>query len=135
MAQYVIDELKKKYNEKKIIPFIGAGLSVPFALKPWDELISELKEGFLDKPLWPAIDEDINLGEYQEAIDDIKKFGKIGDQPIQEKIADNYSLESLMTIYANTENVDEVLAKIYAHVHISSEKVAAPKLIEAIITK
>ena len=43
--------------------------------------------------------------------------------------------ESLMTIHANTEQVDEVLAKIYAHVHISAEKVEAPKLIEAIITE
>lgn len=43
--------------------------------------------------------------------------------------------ESLMTIHANTENVDAVLQKIYAHVFISSEKVDAPKLIKAIITK
>ncbi|MGN7476544.1 pyrimidine-nucleoside phosphorylase [Solibacillus silvestris] len=43
--------------------------------------------------------------------------------------------ESLMTIHANTENVDTVLEKIYAHIYISSEKVEAPKLIEAIITK
>ena len=43
--------------------------------------------------------------------------------------------ESLMTIHANTENVEEVLAKIYSHVHVSAEKVDAPKLIEAIITK
>ena len=52
---------------------------------------------------------------------------KVGDQ-----VAEG---ESLMTIHANTENVDEVLAKIYAHVHISADKVQAPKLIEAIITE
>ena len=43
--------------------------------------------------------------------------------------------ESLMTIHANTENVDAVLEKIYAHIFISAEKVEAPKLIEAIITQ
>lgn len=52
---------------------------------------------------------------------------KVGD-PVAEG-------ESLMTIHANTEQVDEVLEKIYAHVHISAEKVQAPKLIEAIITE
>lgn len=97
MNQYIIEELKLKYNEKKVIPFIGAGLSVPFKLKPWDELISELKESFLDKALWPAIDMSLKLGEYQEAIDDIKKYGGISEQPIQEKIADNYSINYLET--------------------------------------
>ncbi|AWE06874.1 pyrimidine-nucleoside phosphorylase [Lysinibacillus sp. 2017] len=52
---------------------------------------------------------------------------KVGDQ-----VAEG---ESLMTIHANTENVDDVLAKIYKHIHMSKEKVEAPKLIEAIITK
>lgn len=92
MTQYFINELKDKYNDKKIIPFIGAGLSIPFKLKSWDDLISELKESFLKESLWPAIDEDLDLGEYQEAIDDVKKFGGISEQPIQEKIADSYSI-------------------------------------------
>lgn len=52
---------------------------------------------------------------------------KVGDQVVEG--------ESLMTIHANTENVDDVLAKIYKHIHMSKEKVEAPKLIEAIITK
>lgn len=52
---------------------------------------------------------------------------KVGDQ-----VAEG---ESLMTIHANTEQVEEVLAKIYAHVYISADKVEAPKLIEAVITE
>lgn len=52
---------------------------------------------------------------------------KVGDQVAQG--------ESIMTIHANTENVEDVLEKIYAHFHISTEKVEAPKLIEAIITE
>lgn len=43
--------------------------------------------------------------------------------------------ESLMTIYANQQNVDAVMKKIYQHVYISKTKVDAPKLIEAIITE
>lgn len=43
--------------------------------------------------------------------------------------------ESLLTIFANQENVDAVMEKIYAHIYVSQEQVVAPKLIEAIITK
>lgn len=51
---------------------------------------------------------------------------KVGDQ-VQEG-------ESLVTIYANSEDVQNVMDKIYAHIHVSKEQVAAPKLIEDIIT-
>lgn len=43
--------------------------------------------------------------------------------------------ESLVTIHANTEDIAAVEEKIYAHIHISKEKVEAPKLIEGIITE
>ena len=52
---------------------------------------------------------------------------KVGDQVAQG--------ESLMTVHANSENIEHVMEKIYAHVFISAEKVEAPKLIEAIITQ
>lgn len=55
---------------------------------------------------------------------------------LHKKVGDQVEVgDSLMTIHANSENVDTVLEKIYAHVFISSEKVEAPKLIEAIITQ
>ncbi|MEB7051424.1 SIR2 family protein [Mammaliicoccus sciuri] len=92
MTKYYFDELKTKYQEKKVIPFIGAGLSIPFQLKSWADLINELKEELLDKRYWKAIEFDIDRNEYQEAIDSIKKFGNIDDKPIQEKIAKSYSL-------------------------------------------
>ncbi|WP_102692560.1 pyrimidine-nucleoside phosphorylase [Rummeliibacillus pycnus] len=43
--------------------------------------------------------------------------------------------ESLVTIYSNREDVKEVMDKIYANIEVSTEKVNAPKLIEAIITE
>lgn len=55
---------------------------------------------------------------------------------LHKKVGDQVEVgESLMTIHANTEDVDAVLEKIYAHVYISAEKVETPKLIEAIITQ
>mgnify|MGYP003446025472 FL=1 len=43
--------------------------------------------------------------------------------------------EPIVTVHANTENIDNVVEKIYTHIHMSNDKVEAPKLIEAIITK
>ena len=43
--------------------------------------------------------------------------------------------ESIVTVHANTENIDNVVEKIYAHIHLSKEQVVAPKLIEPIITE
>lgn len=92
MNQYTISELKQKYQDKKLIPFIGAGLSIPFQLKSWSHLIGELKETFCKQEYWAAIDFELNSNEYQIAIENIKKYGGIGDQPIQELIADSYSI-------------------------------------------
>lgn len=55
---------------------------------------------------------------------------------LRKKVGDKVEAgESLVTIHANTENIDAVKEKLYAHIHISAEPVEAPKLIEAIITK
>ncbi|MFJ8235091.1 pyrimidine-nucleoside phosphorylase [Ureibacillus sp. NPDC094379] len=52
-------------------------------------------------------------------------YKKVGDQVKQG--------ESLATIYSNTEDVQDVLDKLYAHITISSEKVDAPTLIKEIV--
>lgn len=33
MNDNIVNELKRRYNDGKVIPFIGAGLSVPFGAK------------------------------------------------------------------------------------------------------
>ena len=95
--EQVIQELQQRYAEKKIIPFIGAGLSAPFSLPRWDDLIDELKE-LIPEKVRPAIDLELEQGNYQEAVDDIKRFSRYGEQVIQEKIADMYDVD-----YVNPE--------------------------------
>lgn len=116
MDQYFTAEINRKYKEKKIIPFIGAGLSIPYKLKSWPDLINELKEDLLDKRYWEAIDYDLNQKKYQEAIEMIKKYGNIDDQPIQEKIARSYVLRKNDTdesIYNNYIDLLKENFKIY----------------------
>jgi len=43
--------------------------------------------------------------------------------------------ESLVTIHSNFEEIQQVQEKIYNHIHLSNEKVDAPKLIQDIITQ
>ncbi|MGQ0439673.1 AMP-binding enzyme, partial [Bacillus sp. B-TM1] len=43
--------------------------------------------------------------------------------------------ESLVTIYANRENVEDVKAKIYENMKISKEHVDAPTLVHGIVTE
>lgn len=55
---------------------------------------------------------------------------------LRKKIGDKVSKgESIVTIYSNFANVDEVKTKLYENIMISSEKIAAPKLIHQEITK
>ncbi|KAB2338386.1 pyrimidine-nucleoside phosphorylase [Cytobacillus depressus] len=55
---------------------------------------------------------------------------------LRKKIGDHVKKgESLVTIYSNFENIDEVKAKLYENIRISSEKVNPPVLVYEEITK
>ncbi|MED3551175.1 pyrimidine-nucleoside phosphorylase [Cytobacillus praedii] len=55
---------------------------------------------------------------------------------LRKKIGDQVKKgESLVTIYSNFEDIDEVKAKLYANITLSKEKVAAPILIHGEITE
>ncbi|KXZ23293.1 thymidine phosphorylase [Bacillus nakamurai] len=54
---------------------------------------------------------------------------------LRKKVGDKVEKgEALVTLYANRENVDEVIAKIYGNIRIA-EKAEAPKLIHTLITE
>ncbi|TCJ05573.1 pyrimidine-nucleoside phosphorylase [Cytobacillus praedii] len=55
---------------------------------------------------------------------------------LRKKIGDQVKKgESLVTIYSNFEDIDEVKAKLYANITLSKEKIAAPILIHGEITE
>lgn len=55
---------------------------------------------------------------------------------LHKKVGDSVETgESLATIHANTENIQQVLEILYAHIEFSSEPVTPPNLIEEIITE
>lgn len=83
-----IQKLQKAYREKRLIPFIGAGLSAPFKIPTWGELIEIIASKYVDTPLLPSIQHYINKQDYWKAIDSIKEFGEINEITLQKEVCD-----------------------------------------------
>lgn len=70
--------LKQAYDEDKIVPFIGAGLSIPFEIPSWNDLIKEIcatySTGNLEILLPTAVQWHLNENDYWGAIDEIKNI-------------------------------------------------------------
>ncbi|PHC41318.1 SIR2 family protein [Bacillus toyonensis] len=86
-----IEDLRKDYHNNKVIPFIGAGLSVPFNVPDWEELIRNLtkkyavgENAFIEK----AVEADLKKSDYWGAIDALKRYALIEEEDIQEKVAE-----------------------------------------------
>lgn len=41
-----LEQLKEAYHENKLVPFIGAGLSVPFNIPTWEDLIRDITDEY-----------------------------------------------------------------------------------------
>jgi ABC-type phosphate transport system ATPase subunit len=90
MNNEYIEELREAYKDGRLVPFIGAGLSVPFQIGNWSELIKWIarefiSEGYLDEKYLPGIEGKCDEFEYLLAIDDIKRFGRVGDRKFNDK--------------------------------------------------
>ncbi|NFM77952.1 SIR2 family protein [Clostridium botulinum] len=89
-----IRELQKIYNEGNLIPFIGAGLSIPFNIPDWGKLIRDcaLYFGIEDvngKSLIGILDINLEEYDYWESVRIIKKYLHRSDEDIQEYIANS----------------------------------------------
>lgn len=84
-----LEALKKDYHDDKVVPFIGAGLSAPFCIPTWGELIKELakkhsvgKKEFIQE----VVDFHLEKRDYWGAIKDLKKFALLVEDDIQDEI-------------------------------------------------
>ncbi|AIW85352.1 SIR2-like domain protein [Bacillus mycoides] len=86
-----IEDLRQDYHDGKVVPFIGAGLSMPFKVPSWGELVKELTikyaVGDLDF-LNKLIEVDLSRYDYWSAIDNLKKYAPIEEDDIQKKVTD-----------------------------------------------
>jgi SIR2-like domain len=85
-----LEQLRAAYNENKVVPFIGAGLSEPFKIPTWGNLIRDITHkyatGNLETLLPAAVEWHLENNDYWGAIDQIKNYAGLIDQDIQRMI-------------------------------------------------
>ncbi len=109
-----ISELKKIYLDGNLVPFIGAGLSQPFGVPDWKNLIKEIAskiaiENINKKSFLEVINILIDRGDYFTAIKNIKSIYMCSDFDIQQMVVDivlecisnNVKMDSIDNNYAD----------------------------------
>ncbi|TPG70266.1 SIR2 family protein [Brevibacillus laterosporus] len=85
-----IVKLRDDYQADKVVPFIGAGLSMPFEVPSWKKLIQNITKiyavGKISSLLQESVDWHLQENDYWGAIDQIKKYACLLDQEIQAEI-------------------------------------------------
>ncbi|MBK5431658.1 SIR2 family protein (plasmid) [Bacillus mycoides] len=83
----LIQDLQGLYADKKLIPFVGAGLSYPFKIPTWGQMIKEISNRFKDdesfhKPVVALIEK----GDYDFALQYLMNIYSLTERDIQEEI-------------------------------------------------
>jgi hypothetical protein len=109
-----LQNLKKDYQAGNLVPFIGAGLSVPFKVPTWKELIENITEKYATGK-YSFVKEAVNFllerNDYWGAIDTLKKFIPIVDQDIQSEIVNLIEEKKIRLEDENSHNYSD-LAKM-----------------------
>lgn len=111
-----IKELSKKYQEGDLIPFIGAGFSVPFKIPNWETLIRDCAidfgiENVNGTNFLQTIDFDLKNYDYWSAVDNVKKYLNRSDEDIQDFIVEK--------ILAQLESCDKNIDNNYKDLDVS----------------
>lgn len=108
LNKYSLKKLKHAYRNKKLVPFIGAGLGFPFGMPSWGTLIEEISGEYVDENLIPAIDKYIENQDYWGAIKLIKDLGCVSDFDIQTNISQIISMKMDIDIDDKLHNYKDI---------------------------
>ncbi|MGE7112783.1 hypothetical protein [Lysinibacillus sp. NPDC047702] len=84
-----LEKLNHEYLKGRLVPFIGAGLSTPFKIPSWKELIEIIAQKYAieDKRfVLNSVDVLLNRYDFWEAINQLKLFLSLSDQDIQSEV-------------------------------------------------
>jgi len=107
--EYLLDEYRKNFtnlkkNRQRIIPFIGAGLSLPFNLPNWQEMLLTMKD-YLTGVKREYFVELVMDGDYMEAFTLLKEKSLLStDRDIQELIVDLFEEKKRLEINGDKHN-------------------------------
>ncbi|CAH0122771.1 hypothetical protein PAE9249_05362 [Paenibacillus sp. CECT 9249] len=85
MTSQNIAHLRKMYSIGRLVPFIGAGLSVPFKIPSWVDLITELASN-MPSQFRPVVQFELDHKNYWDAVECLIKYGGYDERQIQEEI-------------------------------------------------
>ena len=106
-----IKKMRKIYSNNRLIPFIGAGMSRPFNIPSWKELLIQLCEELIDEEdINQMIRKDIDLGKYWNAVDDIMLYSIKDEEYIQSEVVD--IINGAMTLDKSKDSNYSDLAKL-----------------------
>ncbi|WP_342426799.1 SIR2 family protein [Paenibacillus sp. FSL L8-0158] len=117
-----LENLRKDYHADKVVPFIGAGLSVPFKVPTWGNLINEITQKYAvgNKAfITEAVKWHLDTNDYWGAIDELKKFANILDEDIQEAIVALIKERQVKLTDKNSHNYSD-LGKMKFKLHLTT---------------
>lgn len=86
MTVSAIETLGELYRQGNLVPFIGAGLSSPFKIPTWEELIRELTNKNIEEPIKPTIELYLKRKDYWQAVELLMDIGHLDEMDIQQGI-------------------------------------------------
>jgi hypothetical protein len=82
-----LDFARSLYQQKRLVPFIGAGMSYPFKIPTWGEMILQLSAEFVPDSLQAAIKHEIERRkDYWAAVEGLLKYSERSEFEIQQAI-------------------------------------------------
>lgn len=118
-----LEQLRNDYKKNKVVPFIGAGLSLPFKIPSWRDLIRHITKkyatGKLATLLPSAVEWHLENNDYWGAIEQIKNYSNLIDQDIQRMIVQLIK-EKRMHIEDASEHNYSDLAKMDFKLHLTT---------------
>ncbi|QDZ88636.1 ABC-three component system protein [Priestia megaterium] len=82
-----ISDLQNLYENNRLIPFIGSGLSYPFNIPTWGNFIIEIAKRNTDQvTIIEPVTNLVGQGEYDFALEFLMRMAKLDDRDIQEDI-------------------------------------------------
>lgn len=119
-----IGELQKTYKQGNIVPFMGAGLSMPYSVPDWGSLIREcaLYMGIEDiggTSFLPMLNHNLDRHDYWEAVRIIKKYLNRTEEDIQQFIVKKIS-DCIPSKLDGIKNNYEDLAKYNFNIYFTT---------------
>lgn len=125
--------LKESYKKNKTVPFVGAGLCVPFGYKQWSGLLKELATLLSDSTSKNLVNAQIDAGRFLDAAQEIHDRGgsvmfdtlqRLVSIDIYKKCDTSVQQDSVMMLLPElfpdtpviTTNFDQVLEQVYLEV-------------------